>query len=208
VRIIPLLVAAIALQAAALYGTAQSSGAAAPYLALKMFYLAVYPLTVGAAVLLAAGWRAAARAAQLTEHRSGQLAWVLAAGVAIAVARPLIAAPRLRPIVTQPVLDAAHWAGARMRPACIDYLVVDSYTAYWLHLAVFGQARASGRALDDDTFDAKKGLVRWILPNGLPLAVVDDFDALPRDIRTNVDVLARFGPAAVVKRRGASACAE
>ena len=54
----------------------------------------------------------------------------------------------------------------------------------------------------------RKGLVRWILPNGLPLAVADDFEALPRDIRTNVDVLARFGPAAVVKRRGPSACAK
>ena len=62
--------------------------------------------------------------------------------------------------------------------------------------------------MNDDTFDAKKGLVRWILPNGLPLAVVDDFEALPRDIRTNVDVLERFGPAAVVKRRGPSACAQ
>ena len=121
-------------------------------------------------------------------------------------AAPLAAAPRPRPIVTQPALEAAEWARARMPPACIDYLVVDGYTAYWLHLAVFGEPRASGRAMDEDTFDAKKGLVRWILPNGLPLAVADDFDALPRDIRDNVDVLARFGPAAVVKRRGPSAC--
>ena len=95
-----------------------------------------------------------------------------------------------------------------MPPACIDYLVVDGYTAYWLHLAVYGQPRASGRATDDDTFIAHKGLVRWILPNGLPLAVTDDFDALPRDIRMNVDVLARFGRAAVIKRRGASRCQE
>jgi hypothetical protein len=123
------------------------------------------------------------------------------------VARPLIAAPRPRPIVTQPTFLAAQWARTQAPPQCIDYLVTDGYTAYWLHLAVFGQARASGRAMDENTFHAKKGLERWILPNGLPLAVVDDFDALPRDIRTNVDVLERFGPAAVVKRRGPSACA-
>jgi len=207
-RTITLLVAAIALQAAALYGTARSSGAAAPYLSLKMFYLAVYPLTVSAALLVASCWRFVSRLLRIPERRAARLAWVLAAVVAIAVARPLAAVRRPRPIVTQPVLDAAVWARTVMPPACIDYLVVDGYTAYWIHLAVFGQPRASGRAMDEDTFDARRGLVRWILPNGLPLAVVDDFEALPRDIRTNVDVLARFGPAAVVKRRGPSACAK
>ena len=207
-RTLTLLVTAIAAQAAALYGAAHSSGAATPYLSLKMFYLAVYPLTVGAALVVAASWRVAARALRIPDKRAGRLAWVLAAVVAVAVARPLAATPRPRPIVTQPVLEAAVWARARMPAECIDYLVADSFTAYWLHLAVFGQARASGRAMNDDTFDARKGLVRWILPDGLPLAVVGDFEALPRDIRTNVDVLARFGPAAVVKRRGPSACAQ
>jgi hypothetical protein len=207
-RGVTLLVAAIALQAAALLETARSAGAEAPYLSLKMFYLAVYPSSVGVALLLAAAWRIAARALRLPERRSAALAWVVVAIVAIAVARPLAAAPRPRPVVTQPVLDAAQWARAQMPPGCIDYLVVDGYTAYWLHLAVFGQPRASGRATNDDTFIANKGLVRWILPNGLPLAVTDDFEALPRDIRVNVDVLARFGPAAVVRRRGESRCEE
>jgi hypothetical protein len=41
---------------------------------------------------------------------------------------------------------------------------------------------------------------------GLPFAIADDLAARPKDIRDNVDVLARFGSAAVVKRRGA-ACA-
>jgi hypothetical protein len=207
-RAVILLVGAIALQAAALYATARSSGAAAPYLALKMFYLAVYPMAIGTALMLASAWRAVIHALHVPQHRAAPLAWVAVAIVAVAIARPLAAAPRPRPIVTEPVLEAAHWAGAQMPPRCIDYLVVDGYTAYWLHLAVFGQPRASGRAMNDDTFDARKGMVRWILPNGLPIAVADDFDALPRDIRTNVDVLARFGPAAVVKRRGPSACAE
>jgi hypothetical protein len=48
--------------------------------------------------------------------------------------------------------------------------------------------------------------VRWILPDGLPYAITDRFDGLPRDIREQVDVLARYGQAAVVQRRGASAC--
>jgi hypothetical protein len=207
-RAVPLLTVAIGIQAAALYSTAQSSGAAAPYLALKMFYLAIYPLMIGAAVMIAGLWRIVAGAVRLPEGRAAGLAWVVAAIVAVAVARPLAAAPRPRPVVTQGVLEAAEWARSKMPPECIDYLTVDLYTAYWLHLAVFNQPRASGRALNDDTFDTRKSLERWILSNGLPLGVTDDFDALPRDIRTNVDVLQRFGPAAVVKRRGPSACAQ
>ena len=70
------------------------------------------------------------------------------------------------------------------------------------------EPRAAGRAMDDDTFEPKKALVRWILPGGLPYAITDDLEALPRDISSNVDVLARFGPAAVVKRRGAATCPE
>jgi hypothetical protein len=108
-------------------------------------------------------------------------------------------------VVTEPVLQAAAWARRHTSPACIDYLTQDGYTAYWLHLAVFGNARASGRAMDDDTFEPKKALVRWILPGGLPYAITDDFEALPRDVRSGVDVLARFGSAAVVKRRGSAA---
>jgi hypothetical protein len=207
-RAVPLLAGAIALQAAALYYTARSSGAEAPYLSLKMFYLAVYPLMIGAAVMIAGVWRVAVRTLRLSELRASRLAWAVAAIVAVAVARPLAAMPRPRPVVTEPVLQAAMWARSKMPPVCIDYLTSDLYTAYWLHVAVFGQPRASGRALNDDTFDTRKSLERWILATGLPLGVTDDFEALPRDIRTNVDVLRRFGPAAVVKRRGAAACAQ
>ncbi len=204
-RSVTLLVVAIALQAIALVAAARSSGAAAPYLALKMFYLAIYPLGVGAALALAAVWRIAARVPRL---RAPGVAWALMIALAIGVGRPLAAAPKPKPVVTQPVLLTAEWARNRMPPACIDYLVADGYTAYWLHLAVFGQPRASGRAMDDDTFEPKKALVRWILPGGLPYAITDDLEALPRDISSNVDVLARFGPAAVVKRRGAATCPE
>ena len=35
-----------------------------------------------------------------------------------------------------------------------------------------------------------------------------DVDALPKDIRTSVDIVERFGPAAIVKRRGQSICDE
>jgi hypothetical protein len=205
-RGVVLLVGAIAAQAAGLFAAAHASGAAAPYLALKMFYLAIYPMTVAIALMLAGAWRALVRAPGI---RTTRLAWGLLVLVAIAVARPVAAAARARPkpVVTQPVFLAAQWTRAHsLPPDCIDYLVGDAYTAYWLHLAVFGNPRTSGRALDDDTFEPKKAIVRWILPDSLSYAITDDLEALPRDVRGNVDVLARFGPAAVVKRRGPSRC--
>ncbi len=71
---------------------------------------------------------------------------------------------------------------------------------------MLGNPRGAKRSLVAETFEPQKALVRWILPGGLPYAIAQDVDALPRDIRTNVDVLARFGPAGVIKRRGASSC--
>jgi hypothetical protein len=203
-RIVAVLVAAIALQAAGLYMAARSSGAASPYLAIKMFYLAIYPMAIAIAVLLATAW--ASIAGRSPRLASPSAAWMLVAVVGAIAVRPLITASRPKPVVTEPVLKAAIWARQHAPVDCIDYLTEDGYTAYWLHLAVYGNPRASGRATDDDTFEPKKALVRWILPGGLRYAITDSFAALPRDIRDNVDVLARFGAAAVVQRRGAARC--
>jgi hypothetical protein len=198
-RALTLLLVAIAAQAAVLTATARASGAANPYLALKMFYLAIYPMAIAIAVAAAALWRLAMMRAPRLRPAA---AWALVLLTTILVARPLAVRPRPKPVVTERVLRAGEWARAHVPPACVDYLTQDGYTAYWLHLAVFGQPRASGRATDDDTFEPKKALVRWILPGGLPYAVADDLDALPRDIRSNVDIVAQFGRAAVVRRRG------
>jgi hypothetical protein len=201
-RTVTLLVAAIVVQAAALLGTAHASGAVAPYLALKMFYLAIYPLAVGGALAIAALWRTAIRT---TSARSSLLAWTGVAVLGVAVARPLATTRRPKPAVSQPTYLAGRWAREHLPTDCVDYLVADGYTAYWLHLAVLGNPRAAGRAMDNETFEPAKALERWILPGGLPFAITDDFGALPKDIRTSVDVIAQFSPAAVVKRRGRAA---
>jgi len=122
-------------------------------------------MAIAAAVLLAGIWRTAI--ARVPRLQSPGIGWVVAAVAGAIAVRPLIAAPRPKPVVTEPVLQAAAWARQHTSSACIDYLTQDGYTAYWLHLAVFGNARASGRAMDDDTFEPKKALVRWILPGGL-----------------------------------------
>jgi hypothetical protein len=196
-----LLLGAIALQGAALIVTGRNSGATAPYLSLKMSYLAIYPLAVGASGMIAHTWRA------LLPHAAAvRYAWLPLLVVALGAGRSLASAPRVTPVVTQPLFLAGDWARTHVPPACVDYLVADGYSGYWLHLAVLGNPRAAGRSLDNNTFEPQQAIVRWILPGGLPYAIAGDFDALPRDIRTNVDVLTRFGPAAVVQRRGPAAC--
>ena len=167
-----------------------------------MFYLAIYPMAIATALLLSSIFRVATmRAPRL---RSPRTAWAIVALVAAAALRAVAAAPRPAPVVTEPVLEAGEWARANLSPACIDYLTRDGYTAYWLHLAVLRQPRASGRATIDDTFEPQKALVRWILPGSLQYAIADDLDALPRDIRGNIDIVEQFGRAAVVRRRGAA----
>jgi hypothetical protein len=200
-RGVALLACAIGLQAAALFVLAKANRADTPYLSLKMFYLAIYPLAVAGAV----GVRWALSRAGRTSTPA-PLAWTLVLALGVVVARELVAMPRPTPIVSDPLYDAGRWARAYLSPSCVDYLVADDDTAYWLHLAVLGNARAAKRSLNNDTFEPKEALVRWILPGGLPYAIAGNVDELPRDIRANVDVLARFGPAAVVKRRGASTC--
>lgn len=198
-RTVVLMVAAIAVQTAVLYVVATMDGAARPYMALKMAFLVIYPLAVAASLTLARAW-------SRIVPRTFPLAWALVAILAIVIARPLIAAPRPKPIVSQPLYLAGQWARANVPPGCVDYLVTNVYTAYWLHIAVLGNARASARSGDDDTYQPKQTLNRWILGGGVPYAIAENFEGLPRDIRTNVDVIARFGPAAVVKRRGSSSC--
>ena len=92
--------------------------------------------------------------------RIAAAAWLVFAAIGVGVARPLAAAPRPKPVVSNDVLHAAEWAKGHASPACIDYLTSNGYTAYWLHLAVFGQPRASGRAMDDATFEPKQAVVR------------------------------------------------
>jgi hypothetical protein len=124
------------------------------------------------------------------------------------VGRGLIKEPRAKPVVSQSMVLAGRWARENLPAACIDYLVQDDDSAYWLHLAVLGNARQTDRTRDAATFDPKAALIRWIQPAGLPFAITDNFDALPKDIRSSVDVVQRFGAAAVVKRRGTLICSE
>ena len=210
-RTTALLVAAIAVQAAVLYVVATMDGAPRPYMALKMAFLVIYPLAVAASLTLGWVWsvvqvRLRLFRATSSDGLSRALPWSFVVILAIAVARSLVAAPRPKPIVSTPLYVAGAWARANVTPGCVDYLVNNLYTAYWLHLSVLGNARATPRSGDDNTYQPRQTLNRWILGGGVPHAIAEDFEGLPKDIRTSVDVVARFGPAAVVKRRGPSSC--
>jgi hypothetical protein len=237
-RTVTLLFAAIALQSAALFILARRAGADRPYMALKMVYLAIYPMAVAGSIAFAgllplvnafmpasaatpgrghvhprrgvsvsSRWGLAPVANKIDRITSlGAAAIVLA--LTVSAVRSAIHLPRPKPAVSQPLFLAADWARRHLKPECVDYVVNNVYSAYWLHIAMLRNARAAPRSVDDDTYQPEQGRVRWIQPDGLPYAIAEDFGQLPRDLRTNVDVVARFGSAAVVKRRGRAACAE
>jgi asparagine N-glycosylation enzyme membrane subunit Stt3 len=196
---VPVLLAATLLQSSALALTART--ASAPYLALKMFYFAIYPLAVGGAYAVATCADRFAHGRSASRYAS----WIAVLVLLAAVGRS-IASTAPKPVLSDSLLEAGRWARDHVPANCVDYLVADDDSAYWLHLAVLRNARTAPRSLASDTFDPHKAVERWILPGGLPYAIAADFGALPHDIRATVDVLARFGAAAVIIRRGAAAC--
>ena len=205
-RLTALLIVVCALQAAGLFVAATAGGARVPYMAIKMAYLTIYPLAAGGALALALAWQTASELLR-AKQASTWLAWVFAIVFAFVAGRSAADAPRQPPAVSEALFLAGQWARANVEPSCVDYIVRDDDTAYWLHLAVLGNPRMSARTADDSTFATNDAIVRWINPGGLPYAVVD-LDTIPKDVLANTDQLARFGTAAVVKRRGSWACAE
>jgi len=199
------LTGAIAVQALALFVLARADGAAVPYLAIKMAYLVIYPLAVCAAITVSMMW-------SWTAGRmiGGRIETVAAsatvAALCLLIARATLPVTRQKPTVSEPLYLAGRWARDHVPdPACVDYIVTDNHTAYWLHLAVLGNRRMSPRTADDRTFDPREQIIRWINPGGLPYAVAD-LAAIPKDVLAENEELARFGSAVVIRRRGTSAC--
>jgi hypothetical protein len=209
-RATALLLGASAVQAAALFAVAKANGASVPYMAIKMEYLAIYPLAAAATLAIALLWRAAGSAPAGSPFRgraAERMAWMVVAILGGIVGRQAVREPIPRPIVSEPLYLAGKWARAHLEPACVDYIVGHDNTAYWLHLAVLGNRRMSTRTADDSTFITRDAIIRWINPDGLPYAVAD-LGTLPRDVLTSVDELARFGTAVVIKRRRVSSCSQ
>jgi hypothetical protein len=184
----------IALQSLTLFLMATAQGADTPYMALKMIYLAIYPMGVLGAVALE---RVLARS-RIAET----VGWIVAALLLVAV-RPAFNAPRSVAVVD---LDL-HAAGKSLRSqgitTCVDYLVSDAETAYWLHLAVLGNPRASARMEEIDRYEPNAAMAPWITAEGRNYAIAD-LRILPDEIRSRVDITAQFGHAGVIQRRDAT----
>jgi hypothetical protein len=208
-RTIALFVLAIGLQTAALYGVA-SWHSNEPYMALKMFYLLLYPQAAG--VSLAVATVTVRLKPDTTYVNANAVAWILVALAVFFVGRPLAHAPdglivAQHPAASLALEQAGEWARAHVPFKCVEYLVGDDETAYWLHLAVLGNARQGQRTGDNATYELTPTLVRWLTPGGLPYAIAD-LPALPTGVRDELDIVAQFGTAAGARRRAPSACDE
>jgi hypothetical protein len=210
-RTLALFAGAILLQAGSLYLFARSHGND-PYMARKMFYMFLYPQAVGVALTVGMLWRGSyvVSAFRRTTEQVPTLAWALALIAAIVVARPLVGAPKSLMVAKHPAASieleqAGQWVRDHVDPHCVEYLVGDDNTAYWLHLAVLGNPRRGSRTGDNGTYELNPALVRWLTPGGFPYAIAD-LRVLPTDIKDSSDIVAQFGPAAVVKRKGPSSC--
>jgi hypothetical protein len=198
------LAAAIAVQAFALFKLNEGHGPGSSYMALKMVYLAVYPLAVAAAAAFDAAFQLLTTLRPVRHVVRARAAWVLFIVLAFLVARPIASWPRPKPVVSEPLNLAGNWARSHLDPRCVDYLVADGYTAYWLHLAVLGNPRISTRTGDAATFDFRSAMVRWETASGPPYGVAD-LTVVPRDVQQDFKILKQFGPAAVVERRKSEA---
>jgi hypothetical protein len=183
------------LQMLTLFVLAKAQGAHTPYMAFKMVYLAIYPM----AVLAAIGIARLAGAARVPESAG----WLVAAALLIGAVQPALNAPRAVAVVSDDLYSAGKWVRAHGGAACADYLVADAETAYWLHLAVLGNPRASERMKEVDRYDPRTAAGPWITSEGRDYAIAD-LRLLPAEIRSRVDLAAQFGSAAVIKRRDAT----
>jgi hypothetical protein len=136
--------------------------------------------------------------------------WAAVALSAILLARPLAMAPRSLVVAKHPATSleleqAGQWILEHADPGCVEYLVGDDDTAYWLHLAVLGNPRRGARTGDNATYELTPALVRWLTPGGWPYAIAD-LRAIPSDIRSGAVIAAQFGSVAVIKRQSAESC--
>lgn len=210
-RVTIVLLVLIALQAITLFAIAKAQGASTPYMAFKMVYLAIYPMAALAAVALASperAWLSRRREPSESKGAPGEskgapLGWIVAAMLVALVARPALNAPRVIPVVDLDLYEAGKWTRANVGQTCVDYLVADAETAYWLHLAVLGNPRASERMIEIDRYDPRMAMAPWITAEGRSYAIAD-LRLLPDEVRSRVDVVAQYGSAAVIRRRDAT----
>ena len=193
---------AIVLQAITLFVIAKAQGADTPYMAFKMVYLAIYPAAILAAVAIAKPERAVLVRMGSHSESKATAGWILATVLLVAAVRPALTAPRAVPVLDLDLYRAGQWTRANIGQSCVDYLVGDAETAYWLHLAVLGNPRASARMQEIDVYDPRAAMGAWITAEGRPYAIADARQ-LPDEVRSRVETVNTFGHAVVLRRKTA-----
>ena len=202
VRTTIVLLFAIVVQAITLFVLAKAQGADTPYMAFKMVYLAIYPAAVLAAVAIASPERAVAARRREHGESKGAAGWIVASVLLVSAVQPALTGPRAVPVVDVDLYEAGKWTRANVGQTCVDYLVADAETAYWLHLAVLGNPRASARMQEIDIYDPRAAIGAWITTEGRPYAIADATQ-LPDEVRSRVEILSTFGRAVVLRRKSA-----
>lgn len=188
------------LQVAALVALQHQLGATNYYLGFKTMHLLVYGMVTLAGIGLAIIWRAMADLARADwRTQADRAAWVVPVLVVVALLRSDLPRAPLSSPLTSPVQHAGQWARANLPPNCLDYLVPQWVTAYWLHIDVLGNARASAR-VETDPYDFRRALGPWVATGSMRYAVVEDWDRIPADARDHMRLLATFDTASVVER--------
>lgn len=193
----------IAAQSSVLSVQSLATGNASAYMAFKTLYLLPYAFAVLALMAVPHDDQSVA-ARRMSPRAISWLFFVFA--VSSAVVSLLARRAEVR-AVTEPMWRAGVWARDHVPRGCIVYMVPDGNTAYWLHLAVLRNPRASERTADDATYDLTETTLRWYGPAGLPYAIID-LNAVSASVREDLEELVRFDSAAVARRRGPATCAD
>ena len=133
------------------------------------------------------------------------VAWLLVVACGAWTGSRFVATPRPVPAITEDMYRAGVWARDHAQPDCIEYLVPHDSTSYWLHQAVLRNPMQPLPGSAPPVFFYRVAVVRWITGNSFPVAIAD-LSVVPREVREDLDVLARFGHVVVGRRRGTTAC--
>lgn len=134
--------------------------------------LSLFPtgaLALAAAYLV---WRAPGALA-IARLRSNTLGWIIASLLVVIAVRPALSAPRNLPVVDLDLYEAAKCVRSNVGQSCVDYLVNDAETAYWLHIAVLGNPRSSPRMEEIDRYEPRAAVGPWITAAGRGYAIAD-----------------------------------
>jgi len=207
-----LLLAALAAQTLVLLVVWRVSGADSPYMALKMPHLAIHPMAGLGGLALSSAFGGLVRLVEslvpspwLTPARVKGAAWLIVAAGFGWTASNLAAMSRPAPAITESAYRAGLWAREHAQRDCIEYLVPQDSTSYWLHLAVLGNPSLPAPGTPEPVYVYRDAVSRWITGTSYPVAIAD-LSVIPREVREDMDVLARFGHIAVGRRRGTTAC--